>query len=82
MNQRSADVLFCSAAVAGVAALLYALNWRHESTAILREIRASVSRNNNKLRDTYAAVAEHRKVLNDAHKRVCTVTKGSPKPAS
>jgi hypothetical protein len=45
MKQRSAELLLYPAALAGLAAFLYALNWRNESTTMLREIRATLKQN-------------------------------------
>ena len=49
MTQRPAVLLLYPAALAGLAAILYALNWRRDSTTMLQEIRATLKEDRNLL---------------------------------
>jgi hypothetical protein len=82
MKQRHAELLLYPAALAGLAAFLYALNWRHDSTSMLREIRATLKQNGNKAHQASELLDKQRHAIERIHHHLMPVTKGSSKPNS
>jgi hypothetical protein len=82
MTQRPAVLLLYPAALAGLAALLYAPNWRRDSTTMLQEIRATLKQNGNKAHETWQLLNKQRHTINEIRDHLPPVTKGSTKASS
>ena len=81
MITRSTALLICPA-IAAVAALLCALNRQRESTAVLGEIRDSVKESVAETRALHHSLRRQRGAVNDIHRYLVPVSKGSSKPAA
>jgi hypothetical protein len=82
MKQRPAELLLYPAVLAGLAAFLYALNWRHNSATMLHEIRATLKQNGNKTHQASELLSKQHRAIKEFHAYLLPVTKGSTKAAS
>jgi hypothetical protein len=83
MNEQSLVLLVCLVVIAVLAALLYAAG-RGYLTAMsgIGELRGIIGQILALSQNADLSLRQQRRVLFDAHKRLCTVTKGVEKPAS
>jgi hypothetical protein len=77
MNYRSTVLLLCPA-VAGLAALLIALRRQRESSAALGEISQSLRESVIETRALHNTLRRQRGAINDIHRYLVPVSKGSP----
>ena len=82
MTYRSEVLLLCPAAVAGIAALLYAVTQQRKSTAVLGDIRNCVKENVAETRALHRTLRRQRGAINGIHRYLIPVTKGSSKHVS
>jgi hypothetical protein len=68
-------------AVTGLAALLYAVNQHRRSAIVLEQIRDSVQDNTLQTRALHRTLRRQRGAINDIHRYLLPVSKGSEKPA-
>ena len=79
MTYGSKVLLLCPAAIAGVAALLCAVTQQRKSTAVLGEIRNCVKESVAETRALHRTLRRQRGAINDIHRYLVPVTKGSSK---
>jgi hypothetical protein len=82
MTYRSKVLLLCPAAIAGLATLLYAGLQQRKSTTVLGDIRNYVKENVAETRALHRTLRRQRGAINDIHRYLVPVTKGSSKHAS
>ena len=82
MTYRSKVLLLCPAAIAGVAALLYAVIRKRQSTDLLGDIHTCLKENVAETRALHRTLRRQRGAINDIHRYLVPVTKGSSKQAS
>jgi hypothetical protein len=82
MTYRSKVLLLCPAAVAGLTALIYAANRHRKATALLSDIRNDLKENVAETRALHRTLRHQRGAINDIHRYLVPVTKGSSKHAS
>ena len=82
MNEHSIVLIVCLAVIVVLAALLYAAGRSYISAHTdLRDIHSSLTMILAHTQNTDLELNRHRRVLYDAHKRICAVTKGVVKPS-
>ena len=83
MNESSIALLACCVVIVILAALLYAAGRGYLSAiASLGELRATLSQVQADTHNMDQSLRQQRRVIYDAHSRICAVTKGLRKPAS
>ena len=73
MRLRSTALLLCPAA-AGLAALLYALTWHRNSSAVLGEIRDSIKEGGAGTRAPHRTLGHQRGAIHDIHQYLVPVS--------
>ena len=74
--------LLCPAAIAGIAALLYAVTRQRQSTDLLGDIHNCLEENVAETRALHRTLRRQRGAINDIHRYLVPVTKGSSKHVS
>jgi hypothetical protein len=82
MTHRSRLLLLCPAAIAAVAALLYAVTRQRQSSELLEDIQQYMKENVAETRALHRTLRRQRGAVNDIHRYLVPVTKGSSKHAS
>ena len=80
MTYRSNVLLLCPAAIAAVAALLYAVTRQRPSTDLLGDIHRYLKENVAETRALHRTLRRQRGAINDIHRYLIPVTKGVSKP--
>jgi hypothetical protein len=75
MTDRSKVLLLCPAAIAAVAAVLYAVNRQRQSTDLLGDIHQSMKENVAETRALHRTLRHQRGAVNDIHRYLVPVTK-------
>ena len=79
MTYLSKVLLLCPAAVAGLAAQLYSTNLQRKATTLLGDIRKDMKDNVVETRALHRTLRHQRGAINDIHRYLVPVTKGSSK---
>ena len=83
MNEYSIALLVCCVVIVVLAALLYAAGRSYLSVLTgIGELRATLSQVQADTRNMDQSLRQQRRVLYDAHRRLCAVTKEVEKPAA
>ena len=83
MNEYSIALLVCCVVIVVLAALLYAAGRGYFAVlANVGELRATLSQVQADTQNMDQSLRQQRRVLYDAHRRLCAVTKGVEKPAA
>jgi hypothetical protein len=83
MNEHSIALLVCCTVIVVLAALLYAAGRGYLSAITgIGELRATLSQVQANTENMDQSLRQQRRVIYDAHRRICTVTKGLQKPTS
>ena len=82
MTYGSKVLLLCPAAIAGIAALLYAVTRQRQSTDLLGDIHNCLEENVAETRALHRTLRRQRGAINDIRRYLVTVTKGSAKHGS
>jgi|BarGraIncu00222A_1022003.scaffolds.fasta_scaffold277636_2 hypothetical protein len=82
MTDRSKVLLLCPATIAGLTALIYAANRHRKATALLSDICNNMKENVAETRALHRTLRHQRGAINDIHRYLVPVTKGSSKHAS
>jgi len=83
MNQYSVALLVCLGVIVVLAALLYAAGRGYLAALTgIGELRGTMCQILAHTQNTDLSLSQQRRVLYDAHKRLCAVTKGVEKPGS
>jgi hypothetical protein len=82
MTYGSKVLLLCPAAIAGVSALIYAISRQRQSTDLLGGIHNCLKENVAETRALHRTLRRQRGAINDIHRYLGPVTKGSAKHPS
>jgi hypothetical protein len=83
MTEYSIALLVCCTVIVILAALLYAAGRGYLSTLTgIGELRATLSQVQADTQNMDLSLRQQRRVIYDAHRRICAVTKGLQKPTS
>ena len=83
MNENTVVLFICMGIFALLAYLIHASSRDQTSAAPSNyELRSTLDQILSLTRNIERALDQQRRVLNDAHKKICAVTKGPEKPAS
>jgi hypothetical protein len=82
MTHRPTALLLFPAAAVGLAALLYALTRHRKSSAVIGEIRDSMKETLAETRALHRTLRHQRGAINDIHRYLVPVSKGSKNRAS